>query len=123
MKEYKLPESANTCYFEINQNALLKLRNEQQEINYSYESLQDQIVRRDLCFVIDQSQTYEELMKAIKKVTEVRDVQVFDLYQGTNLPEGKKSVSLKIKIKGDGTMTTEEINAVMDKTIEEAKKV
>ena len=42
---------------------------------------------------------------------------MFDIYAGKNLGEDKKSVSIKIKIVGDGTMMTEQINEVMNKAI------
>ncbi|MEI8008160.1 MAG: hypothetical protein WCI00_01600 [bacterium] len=66
--------------------------------SYTYETLQDQIVWRDLCFVIDASKGFDSLLSAVKKVTEVKDVEVFDVYAGKNLGENKKSVSIKIKI-------------------------
>ena len=52
----------------------------------AYESLQDQIVRRDLNFVIDAGQDYGVVTDAISKIREVSDLQVFDLYQGEHLP-------------------------------------
>jgi phenylalanyl-tRNA synthetase beta subunit len=47
-------------------------------------------------------------------------LEVFDLYKGTNLPEWKKSIAFKIKIKWEN-MQTEEINAVMDKVIKKVE--
>ena len=45
------------------------------------------------------------------------------MYQRENLPEWKKSLSLQIKIIGDGNMTNEEIGIIMQKAITEAKKI
>jgi hypothetical protein len=39
------------------------------------------------------------------------------------LPAGKKSVSLQIKIVGDGNMTSEQIGAIMQKAIDAVSKV
>jgi hypothetical protein len=39
------------------------------------------------------------------------------------LPEGKKSISLQIKIMGDGNMTSEEIGSIMQKAIDAVSKV
>lgn len=55
----------------------------------------------------------------------MQEVEVFDVYAGKNLGEDKKSVSIKIKIVGDpvaangagGTITTDQINTIMDKAI------
>jgi phenylalanyl-tRNA synthetase beta subunit len=93
-----------------------QLKNASEHI-YTYESLQDQIIRRDLCFVVDASKDFDAVISAVKKVPEVKEVEVFDIYAGKNLGDEKKSVSIKIKIVGDGTMTTEQINEVMNKAI------
>jgi hypothetical protein len=39
------------------------------------------------------------------------------------LPAGKKSISLQIKIMGDGNMTSEQIGGVMQKAIDAVSKV
>lgn len=39
------------------------------------------------------------------------------------MPAGKKSISLQIKIMGDGNMTSEQIGAIMQKAIDAATKV
>jgi phenylalanyl-tRNA synthetase beta chain len=88
----------------------------------SYETLQDQIVWRDLCFVVDSTSSFEAILKAIKDIKEISALEVFDAYEGKNLGEGKKSVSLKIKILGEGNLTTEQINEIMNKAIKAAEK-
>ena len=82
-----------------------------------FESMQDQIVWRDFCFVIDQWVSYQILWDAIKPVSEVKDIHIFDLYAWDKLEAGKKSCAFSIKLKWDWTMTTEQINTVMKKVI------
>lgn len=89
---------------------------------YVYETLQDQIIWRDLCFVVDAGQDFGPVLEAVKAVKEVRDLEVFDVYQWTNLPEGKKSVAFRIKMSWDWTMTSEQINEVMNKAIKAGEK-
>jgi phenylalanyl-tRNA synthetase beta subunit len=48
---------------------------------------------------------------------DIHEVKVFDLYQWENLWDGKKSISVQIKIKGDGSLTTEWINKIMQDAI------
>ncbi len=84
---------------------------------YQYETLQDQIVRRDICFVIDANKNFDGVISAVRNVPEVKEVEVFDVYAGKNLGEEKKSVSIKIKIIGNGEMTTEQINDILNKAI------
>ena len=88
---------------------------------YKFETLQDQIIWRDLCFVVDANKDFEAVIKAVKNVPEVQEVEVFDVYAGKNLGEDKKSVSIKIQITGGGNMTTEQINEVMNKVIKAAE--
>lgn len=123
LKEFKLPETSATCYAEINQDALNTLINNNTNSSFTYETLQDQIIWRDLCFVVNQTDSYEKLFAALKNIEEIKDIKVFDMYQGENLPEWKKSLSLQIKIIGDGNMTNEEIGIIMQKAITEAKKI
>ena len=92
------------------------------EQKYSYETLQDQILWRDICVVVDKWERFDAVIAAVAKVSEVVGYEIFDLYEGDRLEEGKKSVSIKIKINGDGNMTTEAINAIMTKTISAAEK-
>ncbi|MEI7557602.1 MAG: hypothetical protein WCJ45_01850 [bacterium] len=111
-------------YLSLNITALMEKTVQTKEHTYTYESLQDQIIWRDLSFVVDASKDFRELIDAVTAVPEIHDVEVFDVYAGKNLGEDKKSVSIKIKMVGDTTnvgagssMTTEQINAIMEKAI------
>jgi phenylalanyl-tRNA synthetase beta subunit len=70
---------------------------------------------------VDANKDFDTVITAVKNVPEVKAVEVFDVYAGKNLGEDKKSVSIKIKMVGDGTMTTEQINDVMNKAIKAAE--
>lgn len=94
------------------------------EHTYKYETLQEQILWRDICFVVDANKDFDALIKAVRAVPEVQDLEVFDVYAGSNLGEDKKSVSIKIKIIGNpakagagGSMTSDQINEVINKAI------
>ncbi|MDR2416496.1 MAG: hypothetical protein LBD75_08125 [Candidatus Peribacteria bacterium] len=123
MKAHKLPENANTCFVELNQTIIEQIRSQLGERTYTYETIQDQIVRRDLSFVLDETSDFSELFKRVQSISEIKAVEVFDLYQGENLPVGKKSISIKIKIVGEGTMNSEEIGRIMEKAIKKAESV
>ena len=123
LKANKLPENANLTFVEISLEAIKALRAEASEKTYIYETMQDQILWRDLSFVIDEKSDFSKLLSALRKIEEIKDIRVFDVYQWENLPAGKKSISLQIKIKGDGNMTSEQIGAVMQKAIDAATKV
>ncbi|MEI7920203.1 MAG: hypothetical protein WCH65_08980 [bacterium] len=101
----------------MNISAIVTNKQDAAEHIYQYETLQDQIIWRDLCFVIESNKSFENIITAVKAIAEIEKVEVFDVYAGKNLGDDKKSVSIKIKLIGDGTMTTEQINEIMDKAI------
>ena len=75
-------------------------------------------VRRDLSMLVDLQVTFEEL-KSIAFKTEkklLKQVQVFDVYQGDKLPEGKKSYALNFTLQDEEqTLTDKQIDAIMQK--------
>jgi len=74
---------------------------------------------RDLAFVVDQKVTYEEIRREIKHTDKlIQNVELFDLYQGENIAEGKKSMALTLTfVSEERTLKDEEVNAVVDKVI------
>ncbi len=122
LKSHKISENAWMVYLWINLEILLELIANKWELNYSYETIQDQIVYRDLCFVIDEDKEFGEILDKVKAIKEIDHIEVFDLYKWANLAEWKKSIALKMKISGEN-MTTEQINEVMNKAIKAGEKV
>ncbi|TCD03781.1 phenylalanine--tRNA ligase subunit beta [Pedobacter psychroterrae] len=77
-------------------------------------------VRRDLSMLVDTNITFDDLktiaFKSEKKL--IRNVQVFDVYIGDKLPEGKKSYALNFTLQDDEqTLTDKQIDSVMQKII------
>ncbi|PKB18680.1 phenylalanine--tRNA ligase subunit beta [Flavobacterium sp. 5] len=78
-------------------------------------------VRRDLALLVDQNVTYDSIY-ALAKQTEkalLKNVNLFDVYEGQNLPEGKKSYALSFIIQ-DTTKTLED--AQIDKIMSKLQK-
>jgi phenylalanyl-tRNA synthetase beta chain len=77
-------------------------------------------VRRDLSLLVDRSVTFETL-KTIAFKTEkklIKNIQVFDVYLGDKLPEGKKSYALNFSLQDENqTLTDKQIDSVMQKII------
>lgn len=121
---FKLAEKSSTTFVSLYLDVLGDLiQNTESESISMFETLQDQIVWRDLCFVVDEDKHFDDLLIAIKKLEEVQWIKIFDIYKGDNLPEGKKSLALSMKIVGSGNMKTEEINQVMDRAIKAGESV
>ena len=57
-------------------------------------------VRRDFALLLDQKVTFKELRElAFKQERKLlKEVQLFDVYEGTNLPEGKKSYAISFRL-------------------------
>jgi phenylalanyl-tRNA synthetase beta chain len=121
LKENKLSETSDLVYLSLD---LQKIDELIQKVEFKpewYETLQDQIVWRDLCFVVNQDEDFGTILNIAKNIEWISDLDVFDLYKWENLPEWKKSVAFKIKIKGEN-MQTEYINDIMNKIINELEK-
>lgn len=75
-------------------------------------------VRRDLSLLLDESVTFENIY-AISKQTEkalLKEISLFDVYQGKNLPEGKKSYAVSFTIQDNSkTLTDTQIEKIMSK--------
>ncbi len=75
-------------------------------------------VRRDLALLIDQNVSYERIY-TIANQTErslLKNIDLFDVYEGQNLPEGKKSYALSFSIQDNSkTLTDEQIDKIMNK--------
>ena len=75
-------------------------------------------VRRDLALLIDQTITYESIYTIAKQTEKslLKNIDLFDVYEGQNLPEGKKSYALSFSIQDSSkTLTDEQIDKIMNK--------
>jgi len=77
-------------------------------------------IRRDLAILVDENVSFSSL-KAIAEKTErkiLREVNVFDVYQGDKLPEGKKSYALSFIFQDEEkTLTDKQIDLLIQKFI------
>lgn len=77
-----------------------------------------QAVHRDIAMLVDAEKTHAEIVETItsSKVKTLSKVELFDIYQGENLPEGKKSMAYSLTFQSrEKTMTEEEIAKAMAK--------
>ena len=73
-------------------------------------------VRRDLALLINNDITFEAIYKVAKQTEKkyLKDVNLFDVYEGKNLPEGKKSYAVSFTIQDESkTLTDKEIEKTM----------
>jgi phenylalanyl-tRNA synthetase beta chain len=75
-------------------------------------------VRRDLALLIDQAVSYESIYTIARQTEKslLKNIDLFDVYEGQNLPEGKKSYALSFSIQDSSkTLTDEQIDKIMNK--------
>lgn len=85
-----------------------------------------QPVRRDLALLINEATTYADIEKAIRAAEKklLRRVFLFDVYQGKNLPEGKKSYAVGMILQDtERTLTDHQIDSAMQRIITSLKKI
>lgn len=78
-------------------------------------------VRRDLALLVDEKVSFESIYNIANQTEKslLKEVNLFDVYQGNNLPEGKKSYAVSFVIQ-DATKTL--TDAQIDKTIGKIKQ-
>ena len=75
-------------------------------------------VKRDLSLLLDQNVTFDKLYSIARQTEKVllKDINLFDVYEGKNLPQGKKSYALSFFIQDTTkTLTDEQIDKIMNK--------
>ena len=80
---------------------------------------------RDFAFLVDSAVAAGDLIRPISAADKalIADVRVFDVYKGTGVPEGQKSVAVEVLIQPtDKTLTDGEIDALSAKIIAAAAK-
>jgi phenylalanyl-tRNA synthetase beta chain len=77
-------------------------------------------VKKDIAILIDKNITSDEIAKTIKVNAGKLLIksEVFDVYEGNNLPSGKRSIAYSLTFgSNDRTLTDEEVNPIIDKIV------
>jgi phenylalanyl-tRNA synthetase beta chain len=75
-------------------------------------------VKRDLALLIDKSTTFAEIVKIANETEKklLKDVYLFDVYEGKNLEDGKKSYAVSFILQDENkTLTDAQIDSIMKK--------
>ena len=75
-------------------------------------------VRRDLSLLLDDSVSFDAIYNIARQTEKslLKDISLFDVYQGKNLPEGKKSYAVSFTIQDNTkTLTDVQIDKIMGK--------
>ena len=75
-------------------------------------------VRRDLALLVDTTVAFDTIYNIARQTEKslLKDINLFDVYEGKNLPEGKKSYAVSFTLQDNTkTLTDEQIDKIMSK--------
>ncbi|MGX7243455.1 phenylalanine--tRNA ligase subunit beta [Enterococcus quebecensis] len=111
-KEYEIPE---TYVAELNLQAII----EEENTPLVYQQVSKfPAISRDIALLVDESVTNQELAGTISKYAGkfLQSIRLFDVYQGENIAEGKKSMAYSLTfVNAEATLVDEEINKSLEK--------
>lgn len=118
--------------FDINQETLfadfnwdLVVETSRNQQNKFREISKFQAVRRDFALLLDKSVKFEEIYDLAYNSEKdlLKDVNLFDVYEGANLPEGKKSYAVSFILQDEKkTLTDKQIDKIMTKLQQNLEK-
>jgi phenylalanyl-tRNA synthetase beta chain len=79
---------------------------------------------RDLAVVVNNEVRAGALIEAVKSLRSplLSEARVFDVYEGSQVPEGKKSLALSFTFRGEATLTDETVDAEVRRFVELLEK-
>jgi len=84
-----------------------------------------QASERDFAFVVEDKVAADDVVRAAKGADRnlIESVDVFDLYEGKGIPDGRKSLAISVRIQPkDRTLTDAEIDAIAQKVVAAVSK-
>ena len=109
-------------YAELNWTALMKAT-KKNEVLYT-EISKYPAVSRDLALLVDKSVEFAQIEQIAQQTEKklLKKVELFDVYEGKNLPDGKKSYAVNFILQDEQkTMGDKQIEAIMNKLISNLK--
>jgi len=85
-----------------------------------------QKVVRDFAFVIDEKYSSGEIISLVKKIDKelIKDVKIFDVYQGDNIAPGKKSIAFNVTLEPKNkTLSEKDIDQISKKIISTVQEI
>jgi len=118
------PDTCRDDVYVVEINLDMLLRNVVGKIKYK-EFNKYPTIEKDFAVILDKSIPSSEIMKVIKKAggKTLSNIEVFDVYEGKNIEEGKKSIAFSLTFEDyTKTLTDEEVNVLFNKVIDEVSK-
>ena len=115
----------NVLGFEIILDNLPDSRKKIRETKPQYIISDYQKVVRDFAFVIDEKYSSGEIINLVKKINKelIKEVKIFDVYQGENIEAGKKSIAFNVILEPkDKTLSDNDIEEISKKIISKVQE-
>lgn len=109
---------ADVAFAELNWDALMKMAAKHAVLFSDLPKFQ--AVKRDLALLVDNSVAFADIEKVARESERklLKEVYLFDVYEGKNLPEGKKSYAVTFMLQDENkTLNDKQIDAIMHKII------
>ena len=78
-------------------------------------------VKRDLALLVDNAVTFAQIESAVRQAGGklLSDIELFDVYEGKNLPEGKKSYAITFSLQDpEKTLNDKQIDAAVKRIVD-----
>ena len=99
-----------------------KIKLKDQKPNFEYSDYQKS--ERDFAFIVDKNFKAQDLIEIISSIDQnlIRSIKIFDIYEGENIPDNKKSIAINVIIQSSEKTLEEEdlekINNLIISTVE-----
>jgi phenylalanyl-tRNA synthetase beta chain len=120
-----LDVSGNLCGFEVYIDAIPEPKAKATRTKPALSLSQFQSLKRDFAFVVDANVEAGSLVKAVSSADKklIAGVQVFDIFTGASLGEGKKSIAVEVLLQPqDRTLTDEDLETLSKQVIASVTK-
>ncbi len=121
----KLDVSGALCGFEVYVDAMAEPKKKATRTKPALDLSPFQAVKRDFAFVVDKTVEAGAIIKAATGVDRklITGVNVFDIFEGASVGEGKKSVAIEVQIQpAERTLTDEDFEALTQKIVASVAK-
>ena len=119
LKRYDI--KTRVCGFEIYIDELTQFQIKKTSTKKAYDNNPFQLVERDFAFLFAKNIKAIDIVNKIKKIDKkiIKNVIIFDLYQGEKLPNDKKSLAIKVTFQPqEKTFTDKEIENLCNNIID-----
>ncbi len=120
------PKIINETFgFEIFLDNLVQFKQSNKKINKSLVLSDFQKSERDFAFLISKNINAQQLVDAIKNTdtSMIKKINIFDVYEGENIPSDKKSIALKVTIQSDvKTLNDNELKDISNRIIKSVEE-